>query len=393
MYFPPEIWDHIFLYADPVTLTNLKTVCQHWNKSIDKILKQNDHWYRKCKTEIPEYFWSTFCKTLNPKKYYTKFHEKHDAEMWMALYKLWITCKNTMNWNTENVCIEPLRRQHHAGQITCVETSGNLIAIGTSEGYIYFYDMCALQKGPVYVADHMEYINTVQFITDETSIICVSRSVNGHISFWDVRLKKLIEKARGDLICTSYSYCYTAAYNRIVIEGSIPRTVYEFDTDNIIAIGADNEEVLFYTQEGHFVHLSLNTPSGNYLNWTSIKPPNIKIRHYYIFKPDAVVCITDNGYLGFLVKGKEWIVHNLFPILHGTPTTVLVYANVLIVGLDCGNVHVYYINDFETINFNTISSKKFTLDYTAVISLNILVQVEAYLIISYIKKVCIVKLN
>lgn len=100
-------------------------------------------------------------------------------------------------------------------------------------------------------------------------------------------------------------------------------------------------------------------------------------------------------------------------MLHGTPTAVLVYAHVLILGLDSGNfsflynlmifrielnnffflgnVHIYYVDDFETINFNTINSKKLSLDSTAVIALNIMVCTEEYLIVTYSKKIYTVK--
>ncbi|XP_043249719.1 uncharacterized protein LOC122395873 [Colletes gigas] len=391
MYFPLEIWEHIFLYADPVTLTNLKTVSKNWNVIINKILKEHDHWYKICKREIPQHLWSTLCETLNPKKFYTEFHEKYDATIWMAMYKLWIKCKNIMKWSTQSKYFEPLLKTCPTENITCVDTSGHLLAIGTSEGYIYFYDINKLYKGSIYIADHMEYVHSVQFIRDEKNVVCISCSINDHISFWDVKSKNLIDKTRGELICTSYSYCYIAMHNTIVTEGSIPRTIYEFRTNSIVAIGADNNKVLFYTEEGLLVNLRLNTSNQNDVNLTHILPPNIEIRRYYIFKPHTVVCIAENGNLGFLVQEKEWIVHNLFPILHGTPTAVLVYAHVLIVGLDSGNVHIYHINNFETINFNTIRSKKLTLDFTAVISLNIIVHVEEFLVVSYEKKIYIVK--
>lgn len=42
MMFPVEIWEQIFLYADPVTLTNLRTVCKSWKQIIDKTLKVYD---------------------------------------------------------------------------------------------------------------------------------------------------------------------------------------------------------------------------------------------------------------------------------------------------------------------------------------------------------------
>lgn len=57
-----------------------------------------------------------------------------------------------------------------------------------------------------------------------------------------------------------------------------------------------------------------------------------------------------------------------------------------------GNVHMYYITDFETIDFNNINCKKLTLDLTAVISINIVVHHGEYLIIAYKRKIYTVKL-
>ncbi|XP_076642920.1 uncharacterized protein LOC143353451 [Halictus rubicundus] len=393
MYFPPEIWEHIFLYTDAVTLTNLKIVCSCWNEIINKTLKINDHWFKACKRDIPEHLWSTFCESLNPTKYYTEFHEKHDSQMWMALYKLWRTCKNVMRWNVDAKCIAPLQAASNAEHITCVETSENIIAVGSNEGYIYFYDICHINEGAFYVVDHMEDIQSIQFIRDEICTVCVCRSQNNHISRWDVKEKKLIDKTNGELICASYGYCYTTLRNMIIIEGLIPKTVYKFDTTKVIAIGADNDQLHLYTRE-YFVHLELDcgTKNGFWKAFPS-KLPNIRIRRFYVFKPDVAVCIAENGYLGFLVKGKQWKIHNLFPILFANPTTVLVYGHTLLIGVDSGSVHAYYIDDFETINFNTIRSKELTLDYTAVVSLNILVHIETHLIVSYMQKVYIVQLS
>lgn len=57
-----------------------------------------------------------------------------------------------------------------------------------------------------------------------------------------------------------------------------------------------------------------------------------------------------------------------------------------------GNVHIFYINDFEKIDFNNITSKKLCLDSSAVISLNIMVNAEEYyLIVGYSKRLHCVK--
>ncbi|CAK9797386.1 hypothetical protein ANTPLA_LOCUS1202 [Anthophora plagiata] len=389
MIFPPEIWEQILVHVEPIVLINLKIVCKCWNEIINKILKQNGLWYELCKNQIPEHFWTTLCETLHPNKFYTDFHEKNDAKFWMAMYKLWIKCKNLTKCDTEINCIKPLKN-FSSECITCIDTSGSMIAVGTSEGYIYFYDLNNLSISTECIVDDMEYLHRVQFLRDETSIVCISCSINNHITFWDVNNLKLVDKTRGKIICTSYSFCYIATNNLISIEGSVPRTTYDFGRDTIIAIGADNNKVIVYTEEGYYIYLTLVEDKRNYA-YAYVQPLDMKIRGYYIFKPDIVVCITESGYLGFLDGGKEWKVHNVFPILHGTPTAVLVYANLLIVGLDSGDVHIYYINDFGKINFNVINSKKLTFDTTAVVSLNIMVHVEEYLIVAYSNKFYIVK--
>ncbi|KOC60887.1 hypothetical protein WH47_05665 [Habropoda laboriosa] len=392
MMFPPEIWEQILIYVDSVVLINLKIVCKCWNEIINKILKQSDVWYKLCQNQIPEHFWTTLCETLCPNQFYVNFHEKNDAKFWMAVYKLWIKCKNLIKCDTQITCIEPLLKNPSSEYITCIDTCGSIIAMGTSEGFVYFYDISNLSRSTKCVVDHMEYIRKVQLLRDGTDIVCISCSINDHITFWHVNSLNLIDRTHGKIICTSYSFCYIATNNMIRIEGSIARTMYDFGRNTILAVGASNNKVLIYMEGGYYVHITLDEDKRNY-TCTCAQPLNMRIRSYYIFKSDIVVCITEYGYLGFLESGKEWKVHNVFPILHGTPTAVLVYAHVLIVGLDSGNVHIYYINDFGKINFNITNSKKLTLDTTAVISLNIMVHVEEflYLIVAYSKKFYIVK--
>ncbi|XP_012142476.2 uncharacterized protein LOC100879040 isoform X1 [Megachile rotundata] len=389
MMFPVEIWEQIFLYTDPVTLTNLRTVCKCWKEVIDKTLKDNDHWYKLCKKEIPECLWVTLCETLYPTKFYTKIHTKH--AVWMAMYKLWMKCKNIVNCDTEIECIEPLPKHNFNEYITCTNTKGSLLAIGTSEGYIYFYDINNLHEHANHVIDNKEYLRSIHILRSGSAILCVSCSINNHVDCWDVNQMKLINRTGGKLVCTSYSYCCMSIRNYIIIEGPVLKTGYEFGLSDIVAISANNNKVLFYTEGGYFATLTADTEQINYSS-TPVQPPNIRIRNYYIFQPNIVMCITEYGYLGILIQGKEWKMHNVFPILHSTPTAVLVFGHLLVLGLDSGNVHLYYTEDFETLDFNNINSKKLTLDLTAVISLNIMVHQGEYLIVSYKKKIYTVKL-
>ena len=49
MIFPVEIWEHIFLYVDPVTLINMRIVCKCWKNIIDKMLQVNYNYNFNCK--------------------------------------------------------------------------------------------------------------------------------------------------------------------------------------------------------------------------------------------------------------------------------------------------------------------------------------------------------
>lgn len=38
--------------------------------------------------------------------------------------------------------------------------------MGTSDGFVYFYNMCNLHTNTKYIVDHMEYIQSVQLLRD-----------------------------------------------------------------------------------------------------------------------------------------------------------------------------------------------------------------------------------
>ncbi|XP_017883730.1 uncharacterized protein LOC108627151 [Ceratina calcarata] len=398
MFFPWEIWDNIFIHADPVTLTNLKTVCKYWNETISNVLKISTSWHKLCKSEIPEQFWTTLCETINPSKFHSNIHASN-AEYWMLMYKLWMKCKNMTKCSSQVNSLE-LMKSHLSEHISCVTTSGNLIAVGTSEGFIHFYDMSDLSASKRYV-DHVAYLKSINFFSDDKSFTCICRCINDNISVWDMKTLKKINSTRGGLICTSYNFCYTVRQSLVTIEGSVERKSHRFGYDKIVAICADNNKVIFYTESGYYVQATfdMKTNENSVSDSVSVNEetcirtcvhPHIRIRHYYIFRPNIIVCITVDGKLGFSIQGQEWKIYNIFPILHGVPTAVLIYTNLLILGLDSGNVHIFYIKDFATIEFDKTRSKTLILESTGVVSLNIMVYTELCLIVGYHTKIYVI---
>ncbi|XP_047370628.1 uncharacterized protein LOC124957613 isoform X2 [Vespa velutina] len=380
MALPIEIWEQIFLYVDTITLTKLKVVCNSWREIIDKILKERNFWYKKCKEEISQNIWSLLFETLYPNRSYVDLkNAKKEGEIWMNMYKWWTKCKKLTNYNIFLENLDPLPKYHFQEIITCTAV------LGTSKGYIYFYNIDALNNKPIYVANHMEFLYKIKFLKNSRKIILVSSCINGHIKFWDLESKELIKKDHGKLLSTSQSYCYTVIKNTLIVQGCIPRTLYELPVDEIVAGAADGNKISFYTKKGHFINVQLAEGEEVFIT-EFVKPPKLYIRDYYMFT-NIAVCITEHGHLGFSIHGGKWKFHNILPIFHGTPTAVLVYAHLLVLGLNSGHVCIYCVENWNILDLNSTLARLIILDTEPIISLNISAHFKERIIAASIKRV------
>ncbi|XP_046838455.1 glutathione S-transferase theta-3-like isoform X2 [Vespa crabro] len=202
-------------------------------------------------------------------------------------------------------------------------------------------------------------------------IILVSSCINGHIKFWDLESKELIKKDHGKLLSTSQSYCYTVIKNTLIVQGCVPRTLYELPVDEIVAGAADGNKLA----EGEEVFIT-----------EFVKPPKLYIRDYYMFT-NIAVCITEHGHLGFSIHGGKWKFHNILPIFHGTPTAVLVYAHLLVLGLNSGHVCIYCVENWNILDLNSTLARLIILDTEPIISLNISAHFKERIIAASIKRV------
>ncbi|KAI4495544.1 hypothetical protein M0802_008556 [Mischocyttarus mexicanus] len=239
-----------------------------------------------------------------------------------------------------------------------------ILAIGTSKGHIYFFNTDDLNNKSVYIANHMESVRQVKFLKNNKKIILASSCINDHVKFWDFKSKNLIIEDRGKLLCTSQSYCYTIIENVLIVQGCIPKTFYELPVNDIVAGSADCNKVYFYTEEGNFFY-GLLTEDEEFFVKKFIEPPNKPIRNYYMFT-EIAVCIT-----GFSIYGKKWRFFNTLPIFHGRPTAVLIYGNLLILGIETGHVYIYYVNDWEVLHLKSNMARLIIVDNEPIISLNI----------------------
>ncbi|XP_014612561.1 PREDICTED: uncharacterized protein LOC106791446 isoform X2 [Polistes canadensis] len=345
MALPIEIWEQIFSYIDPINLTRIKIVCNSWREIINNILKESDLWYTKCKEEIPQNEWKLLFETLYPNRSYVDLINASKKEkIWMNMYKWWFKCKQLITCDIFIDTLYPLPKDQCLEFITCIAVLGNILAIGTSKGYIYLFNTDDLSNKSMCVANHMESVLKVKFLKNSKKIILASSSINDHIKFWDFQSKNLILKDRGKLLCTSQSYCYTIIENILIVQGCIPKTSYELPVNHIVAGTADCNKVCFYTEEEY-------------------------------------------GSIGFSIYGKKWKFFDALSIFHGRPTAVLIYGSLLILGIETGHVYIYYVNNWNKLHLKFSIARLIIVGKEPIVSLNISTHFTDCLIVASKKEV------
>ncbi|KAI4476367.1 hypothetical protein M0804_013638 [Polistes exclamans] len=386
MALPIEIWEQIFSYIDPINLTRIKIVCNSWREIINNILKESDLWYTKCKEEIPQNEWKLLFETLYPNRSYVDLINASKKEkIWMNMYKWWFKCQQLITCDIFIDTLYPLPKDQCLEFITCIAVLGNILAIGTSKGYIYLFNTDDLSNKSMCVANHMESVLKVKFLKNSKKIILASSSINDHIKFWDFQSKNLILKDRGKLLCTSQSYCYTIIENILIVQGCIPKTSYELPVNHIVAGTADCNKVCFYTEEGNFFY-GLFAEDKELFITKYIQPPSIPIRNYYMFT-DIAVCITEYGSIGFSIYGKKWKFFDALSIFHGRPTAVLIYGSLLILGIETGHVYIYYVNNWNKLHLKFSIARLIIVGKEPIVSLNISTHFTDCLIVASKKEV------
>ncbi|XP_066592865.1 uncharacterized protein [Prorops nasuta] len=399
MIFPIEIWEIIFQHTDPITLLNLKRVCHTWNIVINKSYKYNKHWYTRCKSDIAEEVQSLLFEKLYPAQGCTGCDiESISPKMWMTMYKFWKTYKYFTKYDTSVKTIEPVLCSS-IEFITCATVSKDILAIATSEGRIYFFTFID-SEGYILIsrANHMDYICDIQILRYDSHIVAVSVSMRNDIKFWNIIEKKLCLTMKGKLLGSSCNNFCVGMDSKITIgkidhKGIFTKRQIQLNSENIYALANNNDMISVYSKNG-YQRYSYSRNKFCIVDKT-IKTPDAIIKKYYLLKsvPQAIACITDDGYLGFYINGS-WKMHNVFSILNGAPTAIMVYLNLMVIGLDSGCVHILHMQNFETFDLSTTDSQEIILDNSSIVSLDIILHHEQKsLVVTSESKVYIITFN
>ncbi|XP_046432992.1 uncharacterized protein LOC124308243 isoform X2 [Neodiprion virginianus] len=352
--FPIEILEIFFKYSHGTDIINFRYVCKTWNNVITRLSRDTNMWQNKCQNEISIHLRRSIAQKLYPNISWTDFHESKDNLKWLSMYRTWMKWHKINEFNVSTAQFEPFFIRLPLVQITCLAVSDKRIA-------------------------------------------AISASNMYRVMLWDILLKKVISTPRyGRLISTTHGCVLITMKNKLIIRNKCTERSYDFLElyGTIVALVADGEEAFLWTDLGYNYKVSLNeTP---YMEEEYVEPPADRVLKYYVFRPWTAMCITMNGFLGISVNSQPWVMYEILSKLHGTPTALLFYADVLVLGLDSGSVHMYYVNNAElltTWDFCPKNSKSIVVANQAIIALDIMDRLnKQYLIAATTEKINIVQL-
>ncbi|XP_058810843.1 uncharacterized protein LOC131675746 [Phymastichus coffea] len=392
--FPVEIWEKILKNIDAGDLIRLKTVNSVWNAIISKYLQESDAWFKQCSKDVPQKYWLSL---LENSLYLTTLLHKHknlndkseylNYKVWMIIYRAWVKWSNIESCNANIIDIfYPMPEHRPSEHITCCSTLGELVVIGSTEGYIRIFNLCSNKL--VFRIDQYVKVLDVKLCLqgkNNDKIILIATSVTNKSTVWDITSQTNLMTMTGDVICAGYGYyCTTLCYDKILVhdavnENSFPIRLFIKDYNmkpnkrysntrpimKYVDMAINEQQLCFLSDTGLYCELNLQdisqssktlyTPNVTYIGI----PKNHKIYRYYLFSQHVSFCITDRGYLGVSIHKKRWQMYNVYPFLEGKVTALTFHVRVLVFGLDSGDVCLFFAENILSLQALDFKSQKF----------------------------------
>ncbi|KAJ8676230.1 hypothetical protein QAD02_012016 [Eretmocerus hayati] len=383
--FPTEVWEKILVHVDAASLVRLRTVSTTWNAIIAKHLRESCAWYKLCKSTIPEKYWLIL---LENSLHSTKLHRqasihdeegKFDNDIWITLYRAWIKWQNVEHFKKCTVHeFHPIPKHRPTERITCCTVLGELAAIGTSEGHLQVFNLRTNHL--VFRCDQCEQVCDVKLCIqgkNNRKIILIATLLYNKSVVWNITDQKQLLKRSGDTICSGHGYyCSSLQHDKILVQNAVTGScapvrlfVKNFinaknvkyssmviTSDHHLCVLSNNGYYCIMDLEEalHSAHSTLYMPDVKYIG----TPKLGHVRQYCLFNPFVAFCTTENGYLGVSVHCSKWRMYNVFPFFFSAVTAIFFHVRVLVLGLDCGDVHIFFVeNEMELKNLDLKSEK------------------------------------
>lgn len=159
-------------------------------------------------TEISD-FDSLFCM----------YHEVKGTNAWFEMYKSWKLWQKNYDQGSLFDTIDATQGRKNHDKFSCAKVyrkfnytiycyyliihylhlfiyvfffliQGSILALGTMNGFIYFYHLSNLKK-PFFIADHMESVKKIEFWESQAGLRAISQCQNENIKFWDLKARKM----------------------------------------------------------------------------------------------------------------------------------------------------------------------------------------------------------
>ncbi|XP_012252167.2 uncharacterized protein LOC105683828 isoform X2 [Athalia rosae] len=397
--FPVEILEILFKYSDGADIINFRGVCNTWNEIIVKLSKDTNLWRVKCEREISICNRKSIHAKLYPKMSWLELHQSVDNLIWLTIYQSWLRWCRLQKSEFSKEQFEPFFIGLPFVTITCLSVLENLLAVGSSEGFITFYNIDGSTTEPIFIADQKEYVSTVEFLKEwrGREIEAISLSNMHRMMLWNITTQEVISRQTyGKFMSTTNTRILRAIGSQLTVQENNKERTYDFVRHNgtIVALATDGEQALLWTDVGFTYEIDLNNTDSEYVE-QYVRPPLKRVRQYYLFGHWVSMCITEDGILGISVNHKPWKMYNILPYLHGYPTSLLYYASMLVLGLDSGSMHIYHVKDIASLtnqHFCSSNSKAIIIDNQAIILLDIMERPgKQYMIAATSEKVTIIK--
>ncbi|KAK0094607.1 hypothetical protein PV326_010462 [Microctonus aethiopoides] len=403
--FPPEIWEMIFKKINnPVKLMNYQRVCKDWFKIIERILENHNKWMEICISHLSvEFIWRCIGKRFSTKIFKKdNLYEsclKLKPTIWRDIYSLYRKWQRTVDVTHSIDSIKKFPSSLDYEKISCIATWDDILAVGSSEGFIYFCKIYDL-KNIFYIADHKNYVKQIEFWCPDKQLMLISTCTDARLKFWNILERQEIETNEYFAYIISIStdhHCYCEyrgiITNYISNSWNINKdSEYELNlhwNQSVISLYSNKNAVCLSISSGKTImECTIMTTSANkhdnsiiFLNHSTIVAQSdvpfrfMSMNQFYRWDDQLAIGLSDK----FIAMNKigtddTWITYNVFEYLHGIVTSVIFHINILILGLDSGALHIFRANHedkLQNLCFKTCRSKKIILDNEPIIKINI----------------------
>ncbi|XP_034951391.1 uncharacterized protein [Chelonus insularis] len=390
----------------------LREVCKKWNDVIDLLLINIKLWKNMCSKDVISPWVHEIVKNKYSSYSVADFENKtFDQSTWKEIYlfyKKWRQCVYIPSIHFFfNITSETTTDDHHE-KATCMDIWADYVVVGSNIGNVNFYLLRGRYRRLYQIKNPQLFITEVKFwFTNAQKLIAVIALRNRHLKFWDVENRYNIESPsenQSSTIAECKFHRFFVASNLEILEYKYHRNrIHErqrFALSTILSSTVDQpiNIIGMYIGVNKLTIVGSNFPT---IVTTSLNIPVLPHRRSMIISKDVsihkteqfsnnkfilchvplndVLLIVDDLFLYTATKDSTnqeyvWKTYQLKDPLKRNISSVLLFANTLIIGTRTGILNLYILKNvyhFSNLILETIPSRSVYLSTEPITDLKI----------------------